>query len=74
MKQTRGKAARRRRGVLIMGLLLLLTGCSVRNDPHYNPFAPHNGRPTVLQRADKLVRDAERGLDNAEQRFNNLVD
>lgn len=54
--------------------LFLLSGCSLRDDPRYNRFSPTGGKPTVLKQADRLVGAAEQALDNAERRFENIVD
>ena len=59
---------------LAAAALLAAAGCSLRNDPHYNPHAPHNGAPTVMQRADRLANTAEQTLDNARQRLENIID
>jgi len=54
--------------------VLLTAGCSLRDDPHHNRFAPARDQPRVLQRADGLVTSAEQALDNAEQRIDNIID
>jgi hypothetical protein len=62
------------RAGLLLAVLLTVAGCSLRNDPHYNRFAPTADRPAVLKRADGLVTSAEHALDNAEQRVENIID
>ena len=54
--------------------LLAATGCSLRNDPHYNRFAPARDRPHLARRADSGVTAAERSLDNGGQRLDNIID
>jgi hypothetical protein len=62
------------RASLLLAALLTLAGCSLRNDPHYNRFAPAGDQPALLKRADGLVTSAEHALDNAEQRVENIID
>jgi hypothetical protein len=54
-------------------LLFVLAGCSLRDDPSYNRYAPNNGDPTLLQRAERLVDSAEDALDNGQQRLENVL-
>jgi len=71
-----GPCRRRRTRVLWLWAVavLPLAGCSLRDSPHDNRFAPARDRPRVLQRADGLVTSAEHALDNAEQRIDNIID
>ncbi len=59
---------------LVAALLLTTPGCATRNDPHYNRYAPHNGRPTVLDRGEHCLDYAADRVDDLEERFDNLVD
>ena len=78
---TRGRpsATRIRRGPLWHGgLALLITlpaaGCSLRDDPGYNRFAPRDDQPHVTQRADHVMDAAGHALDNAQHRVENIID
>lgn len=53
---------------------LLIPGCSLRDDPHYNRFAPRTDKPVLTQRADDVMNAANRGVDNAAQRLDNIID
>ena len=55
-------------------LLIVLAGCSLRDEPRYNRFSPNDGNPTVMQRAEQHMQAAEVGLDNAERRVENIID
>jgi hypothetical protein len=67
-------APKKTAGLLLAAILLATTGCSLRNDPHYNRFCPTGGRPGATQRTDKLVTSAEHALDNGRQRLDNFID
>lgn len=67
----------RMRTIAVLGAALAvvgLSGCSsVRNDPHFNPYAPHGGGPTLLQRAERLLEVPAKALDNLDARIENRV-
>lgn len=69
-----GGRRRARASWLWVVAVLPLAGCSLRDDPHHNRFAPARDQPRVLQRAEGLVTSAEQALDNAEQRIDNIID
>lgn len=71
------RSERRRTGwtyLLSVAALLVGAGCSLRNDPHGNPFTPRRDQLHLTQRTDTGVTAAERGLDNAAQRIDNVID
>jgi hypothetical protein len=57
----------------VVGLLLLGGCCSIDQDPHYNRYAPHNGRRPLLKQVDHAVDQVHRALDNCDRRFDNAV-
>ncbi len=57
----------------LLALAALAIGCS-GGCGHYNRFAPARDQPRAVERADGLVTAAERALDNAEQRADNIID
>lgn len=53
-------------------LVLLLSGCTTRNDPSFNVYAPGGGDATLLEQAEAgvnglqwLVEDLDLRLENA---------
>ncbi|MGD8454479.1 MAG: hypothetical protein PVJ57_21910 [Phycisphaerae bacterium] len=59
--------------LLAGGIGLLLSGCSTRNDPHFNPYARCGGEPTVLDRVEHAVEVVETALDNLDERQENTI-
>jgi hypothetical protein len=60
-----------------VGALLIAlpaAGCSLRDDPSYNRFAPRDDQPHVTQRADHVMNAGQRALDNARQHAENIID
>jgi len=55
-------------------LAAVLTGCSTRNDPHYNRYCPYDGRPGVLDYAEDGLDSADQGLDNVQERLENMIE
>lgn len=54
--------------------LALLAACSLHNDPHYNPYAPTGGDPSLVRAADRIMNAAGEGVDNFQRRLDNIVD
>ncbi len=50
-----------------------LTGCSTRNETHFNPYRTPGSAATVMQRADRLMDAAEDLLDNLDARMENAI-
>jgi hypothetical protein len=48
-------------------------GCGTGHRWHFNPYAPNNGDPTVLQRVQGAVDAADKALDNLDQLQENMV-
>ncbi len=71
--------ARLSRWAPVAGLALLLvvavagSGCSTRNDPHYNRYNPTDNRPALLETADYLVDIPAEALDNLDERAENII-
>lgn len=63
-----------RLAVLAALAALLMSGCSLSADPHYNRFAPRTDKPVLTERADDVMNAANRGVDNAAQRLDNIID
>lgn len=61
------------RHLFLAALLLALTGCGVRNNLHYNPYAPPLDRPPLLEQGEKLIGAGETALDNLDRRIENAV-
>ncbi len=53
--------------------ILALTGCSTRNDTHFNPYRTPGSAATVMQRADSIMDAAEQLLDNLDARIENAI-
>ncbi|MBK9121131.1 MAG: hypothetical protein IPM18_16235 [Phycisphaerales bacterium] len=60
-------------GALAVLMLLAPLGCSLHDDPHYNPYAPTGGDPTLLRAADELMNVAGEGVDNLQRRLDNII-
>jgi len=60
---------------LLVSLLAvaLAGGCSIHNDPHYNPYASPRGEPRLLESADRLAEQIEEGVNNLDRRLENAV-
>lgn len=52
-------------------LMLATAGCSTRNDPGYNRYAPTDGDPGVLRRIESVVDIPVDTLDNLDERLEN---
>ena len=50
-----------------------LTGCSTRNDTHFNPYRTPGSSATVMQNADSIMDAAELLLDNLDRRIENAI-
>lgn len=64
------------RGALWTGaiaLLSLLAGCTVRNDPNFNPYARGGGDGTLMDRAEQAVEAGGQALDSLDARLENSV-
>jgi hypothetical protein len=59
---------------VVAAVLGSAAGCSLRNDPHYNRYAPQHDQLRLTHRADQAMNAAEHGLDNARQRIENIID
>ncbi len=53
--------------------VVALTGCSTRNDTHFNPYRTPGSAATVMQRADSIMDAAEDLLDNLDARVENAI-
>ena len=53
--------------------LMSAAGCSTRNDVAFNPYAPANGDPTLMERAQQAVDTVGEALDNLGARLENTV-
>ena len=53
--------------------VVALTGCSTRNDTHFNPYRTPGAAATVMQRADRIMDAAEDLLDNLDARMENAI-
>ena len=49
-------------------------GCSTRDDPDYNVYAPNHGRPSLMQSADRLNSRLDQGLSDLDTRLDRLLD
>ncbi|HMQ16461.1 MAG TPA: hypothetical protein PKC49_10840 [Phycisphaerae bacterium] len=67
-------AAGRLRACLAIALAAAATGCSTRDDPHYNVYAPNQGRPSLMQSADRLNSRLDQGLSDLDTRLDRLLD
>lgn len=47
---------------------------STRDDPHYNVYAPNQGRPSLMQSADRLNSRLDEGLSDLDTRLDRLLD
>jgi hypothetical protein len=72
--RNRRLAARRLRACLAIAFAAAATGCSTRDDPHYNVYAPNQGRPSLMQSADRLNSRLDRGLSDLDTRLDRLLD
>lgn len=54
-------------------LMLATAGCSTRNDPGYNRYAPTDGDPGVLRRIESIVDIPAEALDNLDERLENKL-
>jgi hypothetical protein len=64
-------------GGLLASLALAVAaaaGCSTRDDPHYNVYAPNQGRPSLMQSADRLNSRLDEGLSDLDTRLDRLLD
>jgi hypothetical protein len=50
-----------------------LVGCAVHDDVSFNPYAPNNGDPTLLECADAIVETAEQAVRDLDLRLENAV-
>jgi hypothetical protein len=69
---TRSRSA----GLVRLALLTaatLLAGCATRDDAAFNPYAPGNGDPTLLEHAEQAVDRVGEALDNLDARLENTV-
>jgi hypothetical protein len=53
--------------------LVVATGCSVRDDSHFNRFNATDNAPSVLRAVDQVLDIPADALDNLDQRVENLV-
>jgi hypothetical protein len=53
---------------------MALCGCSIHDDPDYNPYAPTDGDPTFTKRVDQGAEAVSQALDNLDRRFDNTID
>ncbi len=58
---------------LLAAIALTLTACSLRDNPHYNPYAPTDRAPTLLQRTDQAAELPCEALDNLDRLIENVV-
>lgn len=56
------------------GLALLTAGCGAHDDPHYNPYAPHNGRASLMRSADGLNMRLDRAASDIDLRTGSILD
>ncbi len=57
----------------LVSAVFALTGCSTRNDTHFNPYRTPGSAATVMQRADRIMDAAEDLLDNLDARMENAI-
>ncbi|MBU0638793.1 MAG: hypothetical protein KKB50_08010 [Planctomycetes bacterium] len=55
------------------GSLAVVSGCSTRHDPHYNPYASPGGGPALLERAEAAVNSVDEAVENLDERLENFV-
>ncbi len=53
--------------------VVALTGCSTRNDTHFNPYRTPGSAETLMRRADRIMDAAEDLLDNLDARMENAI-
>lgn len=53
--------------------VVALTGCSTRNDTHFNPYRTPGSAETLMRRADRIMDAAEDLLDNLDVRMENAI-
>lgn len=73
---TRGRKLVRRSigmmaGVAALGGLLVMSGCSTRNDPGYNRYAPRTG---LVEHVEHAIHRVDQALDNGTERVDNVID
>jgi len=56
------------------GLVVSMSGCNLRDEPGYNRYAPTNGEPTPVKRAEGLMNLAGRALDSLDEVIDNTID
>jgi hypothetical protein len=49
------------------------SGCSTTQDPHYNRWAPTEGRPTLLRQVERGPDALGEALDNLDERVENAA-
>ncbi len=59
--------------VLCAAGLCVAAGCSTRDDPAFNPFAPATGGRTALETLDDVVNQAQQAVDNFDRRLENAA-
>ena len=59
--------------LMLVLLLLGVGGCAVRDDVTYNPYAPNDGDPTWMQRAEQAAEVADQAVDDLEARLEYTV-
>jgi hypothetical protein len=57
----------------LLAAVLAGGGCSVRNDPGYNRYAPADGDATIMERLEHAMDRATEAVDNADRRMENAV-
>lgn len=63
----------RRHRLGVAAILIAVSGCSIRDDPRYNPYAPPGGGKPVLQAADDTVQSAEDAVADFDARLENTL-
>ena len=57
----------------LASVVFALTGCSTRNDTHFNLYRTPGSAATLMQRADRMMDAAEDLLDNLDARMENAI-
>lgn len=53
--------------------VVALTGCSTRDETHFNPYRTPGSAETLMRRADGIMDAAEDLLDNLDARMENAI-
>lgn len=54
-------------------LVALTAGCAIQDDVTFNPYAPKDGDPTLMQTADRIVEKGEHVVRDLDTRLENTV-